>query len=390
MAFRNATRLAIVVPTMGAGGAERVAANLANAWAECGRTVNVLSLASRALDFYALDPRVQRTALDLAAGSSGVMGALRANARRFRALRRALSGLQLDAVLALTSTAAVLTILASRRLSCRVVVSERTYPPRLPVRREWDILRRFTYPLAHRVVMQTTEGLAWLNDHVPRARGIVIPNAACYPLPAGNPVLAAGSLVAQGSCLLLAVGRLNKAKQFDCVLASFADLALRHAAWQLVILGDGPERASLERQAELLGLRGRVSLPGRVGNMSDWYGRADLYVMSSRFEGFPNTLVEAMAHGCPAVSYDCDTGPRDIIRHEVDGLLVKPVGDVPALTAALGRLMSNGAERARMAARAAEVRSRYSTERILAMWDEALGIGGPAPAGASQRSAPDT
>jgi glycosyltransferase involved in cell wall biosynthesis len=91
--------------------------------------------------------------------------------------------------------------------------------------------------------------------------------------------------------------------------------------------------------------------------------------MSSRFEGFPNTLAEAMAHGCAAVSYDCDTGPRDIIRHEQDGLLVTPVGDVAALTSALDRLMGDDVERERMALRAIEVRERYSLQRILTLWD---------------------
>jgi glycosyltransferase involved in cell wall biosynthesis len=103
--------------------------------------------------------------------------------------------------------------------------------------------------------------------------------------------------------------------------------------------------------------------------MGDWYGRADLYVMSSRFEGFPNTLAEAMAHGCAVVSFDCDTGPRDLIRQEQDGLLVTPAGDVAALTQALDRLMGDDSERQRIAAHAVEVRERYSMGKILSLWD---------------------
>ena len=117
-----------------------------------------------------------------------------------------------------------------------------------------------------------------------------------------------------------------------------------------------------------LGLNHRVKLPGRAGNVTDWYQQADLYVMSSLFEGFPNTLVEAMAHGCPAVSFDCDTGPRDIIRHKIDGLLV-PAIDGPALAEALNQLMSDPRLLIQYGNRAIDVRQRFSMERILGLWD---------------------
>jgi len=132
--------------------------------------------------------------------------------------------------------------------------------------------------------------------------------------------------------IVLAVGRFTKVKGFDLLIKAFAGIAIAYADWDLVILGEGPERSDLEAQVEALGLGHRVKLPGRAGNMPDWYARADLFVMSSHFEGFPLVLVEAMAHGCPAVSFDCDTGPRDIIRDEMDGRLVRPVSDTGAVS----------------------------------------------------------
>jgi glycosyltransferase involved in cell wall biosynthesis len=162
---------------------------------------------------------------------------------------------------------------------------------------------------------------------------------------------------------------LSEEKSVDRLLDAFSSIAPAHPLWDLVVLGEGPLRAALEAQVQKLGLQGRVGLPGRVGNVGDWYARADLYVLSSRVEGFPNTLGEAMAHGCAAVSYDCDTGPRDIIRDGVDGLLVRPVGDVRALAAALGALMADDAQRARMGKQAVDVRERYSMKTVLAKWD---------------------
>lgn len=135
--------------------------------------------------------------------------------------------------------------------------------------------------------------------------------------------------------------------------------------------GEGPKRLELEALVKHLGLSHCVKLPGRAGNVTDWYQKADLYVMSSLFEGFPNTLVEAMAHGCPVISFDCDTGPRDIIRHEIDGLLV-PVGNIPALTASLDQLITDADLRTQYSIRAVEAQNRFSLKQILSLWDRLL------------------
>ncbi len=109
-------------------------------------------------------------------------------------------------------------------------------------------------------------------------------------------------------------------------------------------------------------------LPGRAGNIAEWFARADIFALSSRYEGFPNVLLEAMAAGCACISFDCDTGPREIIRDEVDGLLAPPE-NVDAMAAGLERLMRDEELRKTLAARAVEARDRFAPDRILAQWE---------------------
>jgi glycosyltransferase involved in cell wall biosynthesis len=167
----------------------------------------------------------------------------------------------------------------------------------------------------------------------------------------------------------LAIGRLSKEKNFELLIDVFSRLAQEHVDWDLVILGEGSERQGLEAQVKAGNLGKRVFLPGRIGNVGEWYEQADLYVMTSRFEGFPNTLAEALSHGLAAVSFDCDTGPRDIIRHGIDGLLVPP-GNSMELMSALGKMMSDSSLRERFASKAVDARERFSIEKIAYMWEK--------------------
>src|SRR5699024_2974076 len=113
---------------------------------------------------------------------------------------------------------------------------------------------------------------------------------------------------------LLAVGRLHPVKGFDVLIEAFRLLARYFPLWDLVIVGDGPERQALQQQIDAANLQDRIQLVGRVGTISAWYEQSDLYVLSSRTEGLSNTLLEAMASGLAPVAFDCETGPREIIR----------------------------------------------------------------------------
>lgn len=136
--------------------------------------------------------------------------------------------------------------------------------------------------------------------------------------------------------LILSAGRLVKQKNFSLLLRAFARMQVIENAAHLIILGDGPERSSLQCLADRLGIAARLTMPGKVINPYVWMVHADLFVLSSNFEGWPNVLVEALVIGLPVVACDCPTGPAEILRNGAFGLLV-PTNNVEALSAAMAR-----------------------------------------------------
>lgn len=364
-------KLVIFVHSLGRGGAERVSANLANYLVDAGWTVSIVTLTDATRDRYELRPAVRRIGLGLDQESPHALAAIANNFRRVRALRRQLVQERPDAAIGMMNTASVLLMLAARGLGIVLIGAERGNPSTVQLGRAWTRLRNAAYRRLHSLVALTPEAARWLADHAGARNIAVIPNAVVWPLPDQFPAVDPASVGVVGRKRLLAVGRLTKVKGYDRLLEAFARLAARHADWELVIVGEGPERQALQLQSARSGLTAQVILAGEAGNVADWYRSADIAVLTSRHEGFPNVVLEAMAHGLVCVSFDCEAGPRNIIRHGVDGLLVKDQ-DIGALETALGQLMNDPDMRARFGAQAKTVRDRFDLTRIMGQWRDLI------------------
>ena len=365
---RDAMKLVLIVPSLGGGGAERVMATLANAWAMRGVEVTLVTLSSAVNDRYPLDRRVWRVALDVARRSSNPAQALGRNVVRVRALRRAIKAARPDAVISFVANTNALAMIAATGLRVPVIVTERQFIGAEPSRLVWTLLRRVLYRRAAAVVAQTRRCADELEARVGRAVQVIAnpvapgaDNARPEPAPAGG----------GGVRTLLAVGRLVPAKGFDLLIDAFARVAKRHPGWKLEILGEGPLREPLTQSIAMHGLTTRIALPGFSPQVRQAMRRADLFVLSSRFEGLPNALLEAMAEGVACVSFDCTAGPRELITHGENGWLV-PAEDVDGLAMALDTLMQDDVLRARLGTHAREVCNLYSVSEILRQWDRLL------------------
>ncbi|WP_411280385.1 glycosyltransferase family 4 protein [Gemmatimonas sp.] len=350
-----------MIASLGSGGAERVMLSLCAEWAARGDHVTLLTFDDGRHDFYPLPAGVTRIALDIAGPSKTPFGAIRANALRLGTLRRALRSTSPDVILSFMDRTNISTLLAVRGLDIPVVISERTDPRRNGVDTAWSMLRRVAYRWATGLVVQTERVRPWAEAHVSPARVHVIGNPLREVAP---PAVSAGDRAAR----IAAVGRLIPLKGFDTLLRAFALVRVTHPAWRLVICGEGPLRSALEAQRSALGLEDVVSLPGRTNAVDEVLAESAVFVLTSRYEGFPNVLLEAMACGCACVATDCDSGPSELLADDSLGLLV-PVDDAVALAEALTRTLDDAAYRSRLGESARESTQRYAMAHILKAWD---------------------
>jgi len=175
------------------------------------------------------------------------------------------------------------------------------------------------------------------------------------------------SMLSESHKIVLAVGRLHRAKGFDLLIEAFALTQARFPGWRLVILGAGPQKKSLQSKIEQLGLAATIFLPGFSTAPRATMKKSDIFVLSSRYEGMPNALMEAMSEGLACVSFDCRTGPSELIEQDVSGLLVAPE-NVLELSGALSRLMSSADERNSLGQHAVLTTRKFNPQSIHDKW----------------------
>lgn len=342
---------------------------LANGWADRGVEVCLITIGSTETDTYDLDPSVKRVGLDLLGGSANAFAAVFNNIRRIRELRSVIRELRPDAVVSFMTSTNVLSVLAAKPLKLPVVVSERIWPEGNPLGKAWRYLRNHAYRRAAIVVAQTRRTAEQLQREIPAAAVDVIANPVHVDSRQPMDAVAESALAwCHGYNVVVAAGRLSEQKGFDLLIHAFAPLARQQPGWRLVIFGEGPARAALDQLARSLEVSDRVLFPGFSRAIHLIMRRAQLFVLSSRHEGMPNVLAEAMACGSPCISFDCPTGPAELILHEQNGLLV-PAEDVSGLGRAMDRLMRDEGLRWRLGSVGQVSIGRYSIENVLNHWD---------------------
>jgi glycosyltransferase involved in cell wall biosynthesis len=283
-------------------------------------------------------------------------------ARRTLWLRRNLKKIQADTVLSFLTQTNILTILATRGLSVRTIVSERNDPKLQPHRKRVALMRQLVYPLSDIVTANTRGALEELGRIVPKRKLAFLPN------PLSTSYSEAKDL---GAATFITVTRLVQQKGVDILLKATAKAFTNLPEWRLVILGDGPLRAELQALATKLGISSRVDWFGHVDDPTPYLKAAKFFALTSRFEGSPNALLEAMACGLPAIVSDASPGPIELIGDNGAGLIV-PVEDIAATADAILRLAQHEKLRATLSAAAKERTRQHHLEHAMVVWRELL------------------
>ncbi len=325
--------IAILMPNLGGGGAERVAVNLANAFCRRGYLVDIVLLSADGEFLNELLPEIRVVDLKV-----------KRMRYAFAAVVTYLHSVRPSVMLANMWPLTVIALWA-RLVSgvvARVVVAEHTTWSRDEItsslwgRCKVSASMRYTFPFADSIVTVSCGAADDLARFANLDRNKIVP--IYNPIVKDNDTLASEPLLqpewwSTTDRRILAVGSLSPVKDHATLLIAFSRLLQRVDA-RLLILGEGKCRFALEEQAKILGIERRLFMPGFVANPVPFYRHADLFVLSSTGEGFGNVIVEALAAGTPVVSTDCQSGPREILSNDKFGRLV-PVSDADAMAVAM-------------------------------------------------------
>lgn len=342
------------------GGAGRNAVIYANALADAGLKVALVcgTTKDEGLE-QALDTRVSLRLLGARRNLLALPGLIRA-LRAIRPARALVIGPSNMAPFTLAAIVAGFTGKVMLRVSNSPIGMQAIYSPPKRMLKRWSFRRALRR--AHRVIALTRDMVDELAQvwSVPRAHIHHIPNGVTLP---DTPSVRSPD----DPPMLLCVARLAPQKDHETLLRAFAILRRKHDC-RLVLAGGGGERARLEELAHNLGIADDVTFLGHVADVAPLYRRARLVVLSSRHEGFPNVLIEALAHGCPLVATDCPTGPAEVIDSPEIGLLAR-VGDAEDLADKLATALDRDFDPSRLRERAEHFSLHRAQARICDLFE---------------------
>lgn len=348
----NKKKIVFFIGTLRPGGAERVISILSKSMSKENYDVTILLYYNEKI-FYELDPCVKVESVVKNTGSKNMLVNMKWIRQFFKS--------NTDIVISFLAPFNMLAIVCDFGLKTPIIVADRNDPRKIPTNFVLRKARDFLYLLADGVVIQTTHNRDYFSSYIKR-KSVIIYN----PVDLNEKKGIATKTVKKKR--IVSVGRLMKQKNQLLLLRAFKKVVSMRPDYKLTIYGEGPERPFLEKYILENHLEESVDLPGSVKNVHECIANAEIFVMSSNFEGMPNALIEAMCLGLPSISTKV-SGATDLIQDGVNGDLVD-LNDEQALADKIIRLIDDNNRRKTYAFNAIELNELLNTETIEKQWIE--------------------
>lgn len=348
-------RIVIFDGTLKQGGAERVISILSRYMHDDGYKVEILLYHDAEL-FYDIHPEVKIISVEHESGTKNVIKNLLWMRKFFKQ--------NADIVLSFLAPFNILALVAHMGLKSTIVVADRNDPRFIPGNKVVRLVRDVLYNFADGVVLQTSRNKAYFNKAI-QAKSTVIFN----PIDLGEK--AGLALRTTKKKKIVSVGRLMPQKNQRMLFDAFAAICDQYPDYELYVYGEGPEQDNLNQYAKELGIGERVHLPGSVKNVFEQIVDAELFVLSSDFEGMPNALIEAMCVGLPCITTRV-SGAEDLVQEGINGCIVD-VGSTEQLIEKMKEFLSDPQKRQMCSEKATELNDQLATNGIMNEWIEYLG-----------------
>ncbi len=355
------SKIAFLIPSLEAGGAERVVATLANSLVIT-YDVTIIVLYKSPI-FFKLNPDINIIYCgDEYQAVYSLKHSITSHLKFIRTIIKIIKSNNIRLLIGFMTTPNIYAVIAAKYSGIRSIISERVHPKYTEASKVWFSVRRHLYPFADKLVIQTQDIADYFSRFIKEKNMQIILN----PL---NPELISKRDITNKENIILNVGRLNYQKNQDMLIRAFSNI--NPIDWKLIIVGDGKELANYKRLINELETADKVILTGNVEDVSDYYNKSKIFAFTSRYEGFPNALTEAMYFGLASIATDCPSGPSDLITNEENGFLI-PSENQKALEDKLRLLMSNSPIREKMGKAAMNDTDKFKIENISLQWEQLI------------------
>lgn len=352
-------KIAFVIGALTPGGAERVISTLSNDLIEKFE-VSIITFV-KSDPFYRLDPRIRTIyCFDHIDKPSSIFHSLKLNYRIGKKITAIVKKEQIDLLIGFITSANIIATIAAKFNGIPCLISERNDPLKKGIPHLWILLRKRIYPMANNLIVQTEKVKAIYTKMLNSERITVLPN------PISSDLSKLRKTNGSREKVILSVGRLNDDKRQDKIIRAVHKLNIKD--WRVILIGNGPNKKKLTALIENYNLTEQIKILSDIKDVDRYYNEASIFVFTSKAEGFPNVLLEAMHFGVPCISTDCNFGPSDLIEDGVNGFLI-PVDDQDKLTLKLEQLMNNENLQTQFSESAIQTTKKYMSKEVTNQWE---------------------